>query len=214
MNFKLFIYIIIFQKISSLLILLKKGQERCIMDEFIADNYFVVKYKIFTENKDDITDVLPYLSFKIKDIVNNDILFYRSLDSHKGKFTHFVKSTGLYKLCMYAKVDSPKKIVEKQIFANLKITSDNMEKVDLTNAVKTNDIKDMENKADNIIGLLGQANEIKKAQINTEKDYSLEVISNAKTYRYLSIIQIVISAIIGLIQLNNFRRFLKSKHVV
>ena len=214
MNFKLFIYFIIFQKISSLLILLQKAQERCIIDEFIANHYFVVKYKIFTENKENITDILPFLSFKIKDAVSNDILFYHNLESYKGKFTHSVKKTGLYKLCMYASFETPNKIVSKQIFANLKVSSDNMDKLDLINAIKTNDIERMENKAENIIGLLGQANQIKKSQINTEKDYSLEVISNAKRYKYLNIIQIVITAIIGLIQLNNFRRFLKSKHVV
>ena len=102
MNFKLFIYFIIFQKISSLLILLQKAQERCIIDEFIANHYFVVKYKIFTENKENITDILPFLSFKIKEAVSNDILFYHNLESYKGKFTHSVKKTGLYKLyaCM------------------------------------------------------------------------------------------------------------------
>ena len=89
-----------------------------------------------------------------------------------------------------------------------------MDDFDLTKAIKTNDIERMENKAENIIGLLGQANEIKKSQINTEKEYSLDIISNAKMYRYLNIFQIVISAIIGLIQLNNFRRFLKSKHII
>ena len=115
---------------------------------------------------------------------------------------------------MYASFETPNKIISKQIFANLKVSSDNMDKLDLINAIKTNDIERMENKAENIIGLLGQANQIKKSQINTEKDYSLEVISNAKRYKYLNIIQIVITAIIGLIQLNNFRRFLKSKHVV
>ena len=89
-----------------------------------------------------------------------------------------------------------------------------MDDFDLTKAIKTNDIERMENKAENIIGLLGQANEIKKSQINTEKEYSLDIISNAKMYRYFNIFQIVISAIIGLIQLNNFRRFLKSKHII
>ena len=214
MNFKLIISLIFLKNIYSLSILLQKGQERCIIDEFIENNYFVVKYKIFTENKENITDLLPFLSFKIKEPTTNDILFYHNLENHKGKFTHSVKTTGLYKLCMYTRTDAPNKIVLKQIFANLKITSDNMEKVDLTNAIKENDVEIMENKADNIIGLLGQANEIKKSQINTEKDYSLEVISNAKIYKYLNIIQIVICAIIGIIQLNNFRRFLKSKHVI
>ena len=89
-----------------------------------------------------------------------------------------------------------------------------MEKIDFENVIKNNDIERMENKAENIIGILGQANQIKKSQINTEKFYSMEILSNAKIYKYLNIFQIVVSAIIGLIQLNNFRRFLKSKHVV
>ena len=72
----------------------------------------------------------------------------------------------------------------------------------------------MENKAENIIGLLGQANIIKKSQINSESYYSLETLSNAKMYKYLNLIQIVITAIIGFIQINNFRSFLKSKHIV
>ena len=214
MNFKLFLYIVVFQYISPLLILLNKGQERCIIDEFIENNYFVVKYKIFTENKENIDDILPFLSLKVKDTENNDVLYYHSLISSKDKFSHSVKSTGLYKICIYTRTDAPNKIRDNKIFAQLRITSDNMDDFDLTKAIKTNDIERMENKAENIIGLLGQANEIKKSQINTEKEYSLDIISNAKMYRYLNIFQIVISAIIGLIQLNNFRRFLKSKHII
>ena len=159
-------------------------------------------------------DILPFLSLKVKDTENNDVLYYHSLISSKDKFSHSVKSTGLYKICIYTRTDAPNKIRENKIFAQLRITSDNMDDIDLTKAIKTNDIERMENKAENIIGLLGQANEIKKSQINTEKEYSLDIISNAKMYRYLNIFQIVISAIIGLIQLNNFRRFLKSKHII
>ena len=214
MNFKLIIYFIIFQNILSISILLQKGQERCIIDEFIEDNFFVVKYKIFTENKENITQILPFLSLKIKEAETNKFLVYHSLNGYKGKFSQSFKKTGLYKLCIYTKLDAPDEIINKKVFANLKITSDNMEKIDLSNAIKTDDVERMENKAENIIGLLGQANEIKKSQINREKDYSLETISNAKMYKYLNIIQIVVSAFIGLIQLNNFRRFLKSKHVI
>ena len=214
MYFKLFVSFIIVNNISSISILLQKGQERCIIDEFIEETYFVVKYKIFTENKENITDILPFINLKIKDSESNDVLFLHSLTNYKGKFSHEAKKTGLYKLCMYTKTDAPNKIKEKKIFANLKITSDNMEKIDFTNAIKSNDINRLENTAENLLGLLGQANEIKKSQINNEKDYSLEIISNAKIYKYLNIIQIVISAIIGLIQLNNFRRFLKSRHIV
>ena len=214
MNFKLIIFFYIFQYVFSISMLLRKGQEQCIIDEFIEDNYFVVKYKIFTENKEDVKDILPFISLKIKDAETNDYIFYNSLNTHKGKFSHSVKETGLYKICVYAKADCPDKILEKKVFANIKITSDNMEKIDLTDAIKNKDIESMENKAENIIGLLGQANIIKKSQINSENYYSIETLSNAKMYKYLNIIQIIISAIIGLIQINNFRRFLKSKHIV
>ena len=214
MYIKLILYFIIFQNIFSLSILLEKGQERCIIDEFLRNNYFVVKYKIFTENKEYINDLLPFISLNIKVAETNEVLFYHSLTLPKSKFSHSVKNIGLYKICVYTKTDAPNKIKEKKVFANLKITSDNMEKIDLDSVIKNNDVERMENKAENIIGILGQANQIKKSQINTEKYYSMEILSNAKMYKYLNIIQIVVSAIIGLIQLNNFRRFLKSKHVV
>ena len=214
MYIKLILYFIIFQNIFSLSILLEKGQERCIIDEFLRNNYFVVKYKIFTENKENNNDLLPFISLNIKVAETNEVLFYHSLTLPKSKFSHSVKNIGLYKICVYTKTDAPNKIKEKKVFANLKITSDNMEKIDLDSLIKNNDVERMENKAENIIGILGQANQIKKSQINTEKYYSMEILSNAKMYKYLNIIQIVVSAIIGLIQLNNFRRFLKSKHVV
>ena len=214
MYIKLILYFIIFKNIFSLSILLEKGQERCIIDEFLKNNYFVVKYKIFTENKENINDLLPFISLNIKVAETNEVLFYHSLTLPKSKFSHSVKNIGLYKICVYTKKDAPNKIKEKKVFANLKITSDNMEKIDLDSVIKNNDVERMENKAENIIGILGQANQIKKSQINTEKYSSMEILSNAKMYKYLNIIQIVVSAIIGLIQLNNFRRFLKSKHVV
>ena len=43
-------------------------------------------------------DILPFLSLKLKDTENNDILYYHSLISSKDKFSHSVKSTGLYKI--------------------------------------------------------------------------------------------------------------------
>ena len=214
MYFKLIIFVYVFQNIWSISMLLRKGYEQCIIDEFIKDNYFVIKYKIFTENKDNINDLLPFISLKIKEAETNDYLFYHTINSPKSKFSHSVIETGLYKICVYVKTTCPDKLLEQKVFANIKITSDNMEKIDLTEAIKNKDIESMENKAENIIGLLGQANIIKKSQINSESYYSLETLSNAKMYKYLNLIQIVITAIIGFIQINNFRNFLKSKHIV
>ena len=214
MYFILIIYFILLQYVISISILLEKGKEQCIIDEFIENNYFVIKYKIFTEDNIQINDLLPKFILRVKNAESNRVIYYHTLSAQKSKFSHTVESTGLYKLCMYVKTDVPNSFLRHKIYANLKITSDNMEKMDLTNAIKSNDVERMEDKADNIIDLLSKANDKKKSKINNEKENSLVTISNAKMYKYLNMIQIIISAIIGLIQLNNFRRFLKSKHIV
>ena len=100
------------------------------------------------------------------------------------------------------------------IYANLKITSDNMDKNDYSNAIKNDDVDRMRRKADSIIRIINQASEKQKNQIKDENENSYDTLSNTKMYKYLNIGQIVVSIIIGLIQLNNFRKFLKSKNIV
>ena len=56
MYFILLIYFILLQYVISISILLEKGKEQCIIDEFIENNYFVIKYKIFTEDNIQIND--------------------------------------------------------------------------------------------------------------------------------------------------------------
>ena len=97
MNFKLIISLIFLKNISSLSILLQKGQERCIIDEFIENNYFVIKYKIFTEDNIQINDLLPKFILRVKNAESNRVIYYHTLSAQKSKFSHTVESTGLYK---------------------------------------------------------------------------------------------------------------------
>ena len=108
----------------------------------------------------------------------------------------------------------PKEMMKLKIFVNLKITSDNMEKNDFTNAIKSEDINKMQRQADSIIRLINHATEIQKEQIHDESEKSLDTLSNAKMYKYLNLGQVVISIIIGLVHFINFRKFLKSKNIV
>ena len=89
-----------------------------------------------------------------------------------------------------------------------------MEKNDFTKVIKSEDVNRMERKADSIIRIIKQATEVQKEKINVENENSLNTLSNAKIYKYLNFGQVVIAGIIGLIQLNNFRKFLKSKNIV
>ena len=213
-NHSIFLLFFLFQYISPLLLLLKSDQEKCLIDEFLGKKYFVVKHKIFTEDKRDLKIFLPNLHFVIRDAETNRPIYNRYFTEVKGKITHKVEKTGLYKVCIYLNKIYNKEMLNTKIYANLKITSDNMEKNDLSNAIKNDDVFRMGKKADTIIEIVNHVSELQDEQIKYENENSLETLSNAKMYKYLNLGQVVITAIIGLIQLNNFRRFLKSKNIV
>ena len=208
------ILILLFSYISPLLFILKEGQERCIIDEFIEKSYFVVKHKFFTEDKRDLKVFLPNYHFYVREAETNKIIYQSYFSNVKDKISRKVEKSGFYKICVYVNQRLPKDLKNLTVYANLRITSDNMDKNDFTNAIKSEDAERMEKKADTIIRIINHASEIQNEKITVENENSLDTLANAKMYKYFSFGQVIISALIGLVQLNNFRRFLKSKNVV
>ena len=208
------IFIFLFNYISSLLFILKDGQERCIIDEFIEKSYFVVKHKFFTEDKRDLKVFLPNYHFYVREAETNKIVYQSYFSDVKGKISRKVEKSGFYKLCVFVNQKLPNDLKKMTVYANLKIASDNMDKNDFTNSIKTEDAERMEKKADSIIRIINHASEIQNEQITVENEHSLDTLANAKLYKYFNLGQVVVAALIGLVQLNNFRRFLKSKNVV
>ena len=211
---KILILFILFENITSLLFLLKKGEERCLIDEFLEQNFFVVKHKIFTEDKKNLTTFLPNIRLIVRSVDTNKMIYNSYLKSVKGKISDKVQEAGYYKVCLYVNKNIPKVMSEMKIYANLKITSDNMEKSDFSNKIKSEDVNRMYKKATSILKIISQSNEYQKEQINIENENSLLTLSNTKIYKYLNLGQIFVSAIIGIIQMNNFRKFLKSRNIV
>ena len=208
------IFIFLFSNISPLLFILKEGEERCIIDEFIEKSYFVVKHKFFTEDKRDLKVFLPNFHFYVREAETNKIVYQSYFSDVKDKISRKVEKSGLYKICVFVNNHLPKDLKKMTIYANLRITSDNMDKNDFTNAIKSEDAERMESKADNIMRIINHASEIQNEQINVENEHSLDTLANAKMYKYFSFGQVIVAALIGLVQLNNFRRFLKSRNVV
>ena len=208
------IFIFLFSYSSPLLFIIKEGEERCLIDEFIEKSYFVVKHKFFTEDKRDLKVFLPNLHFYVREAETNKIIYQSYFSNAKDKISRKVEKSGLYKICVFVNNKLPKKMKEMTIYANLRITSDNMDKNDFTNAIKTEDAERMERKADTIMRIINHASEIQNEQITIENEHALNTLSNAKMYKYFNFGQVIVAALIGLVQLNNFRRFLKSKIVV
>ncbi len=211
---KIIILFILFENISSLLFVLKKGDERCLIDEFLEQNFFVVKHKVFTEDKKNLTKFLQNIRLIVRSVDTNKQIYNNYLLSVKDKITQKVQEGGLYRVCLYVNKNIPREMSEMKIYANLKITSDNMEKSDFSNKIKSEDVSRMYKKATSILKIISQSNEYQKEQINVENENSLLTLSNTKIYKYLNLGQIFVSAIIGIIQMNNFRKFLKSRNIV
>ena len=51
-------------------------------------------------------------------------------------------------------------------------------------------------------------------QLNDENEFSTQTLTNANFYKYLTYIQVGVTFIIGIVQICNFKRFLKSLHVI
>ena len=150
----------------------------------------------------------------MREAETNKIIYQSYFSNVKDKISRKVEKSGLYKVCVFVNNKLPKDLKQSTIYANLKITSDNMDKNDFTKAIKTEDAERMERKADSILRIINHASEIQNEQITVENEHSLDTLANAKLYKYFNLGQVIVAALIGLVQLNNFRRFLKSKNVV
>lgn len=53
-----------------------------------------------------------------------------------------------------------------------------------------------------------------KEELDAEKFSAEETIKSTKWYKTLTFIQIIVALIVGIIQLNNFRRFLKNSRII
>ena len=76
------------------------------------------------------------------------------------------------------------------------------------------DVIDMYNKTDYIKDLSSNIISSQNSQMEIETESSLDTIYYTKWYRYIAYTQIFITVIVGLVQLNNLRMFLKSQHVI
>ena len=204
----------LFNLINSLLFPLYEGDERCLIDEFYEDSYFVIKYKVYAEDRRDFKKYLKHFRIYIKDAESNLVLDNRPVNDVKDKITQKVSKFGLYKICIAVNPRLPEELQELNIFGYLKIGSDNMDKTDMTNVIDKKDIYRMKRKSDTIVNLIEDASEVQKERAERTSENSYETLSNARIYKYFNLGQVIISVIIGLIHLLNFKKFLKSKNIV
>ena len=211
--FKIFIlFFSINTVLSALIFKLNQNEEQCFYEDFFSETSIIFKWKIFTHSQENVTSILPSISIIVT--LDDNIIYETKLTSKKSKVTFTVNNDGIYKICVKRKKYNGKDSPKEQVYANLKISSIYSIGVDLTDAVSYEDIGTFYNKTYSIRELTDGILNYQNSQMEMETTSSQETIYYTKWYRYITLTQVVLTIIIGLTQLNNFRRFLKSQHVI
>ena len=135
--------------------------------------------------------------------------------STKDKLTYDIAEAGLYEVCIKTSQYSKVRDLREDLFVNIKMNPDyNEEDPMMSNAINSEDVNSIAIKAKQIVTISKPIIEGQENQLEKENEHSIKTLENAKLYKYLAFAQIAVTVFIGLIQVYNFRRFLKSQHVI
>ena len=200
---------------SSLLFKIKSTDPYCLGGEYNENSVLFLKYKIFTPQRKDLSLVTPYLTLYFQNVKTKQKLDSQHIFINKGKFTFKTKEAGLYDICILTHRYSVISDLKEDLFVNFKISPYYSDEESLiNNPINTKDVNYVTQKVKQAISLTKPIIENQKNQLEDENEHSLKTLSNASFYKYLTLVQVIITIVIGLIQICNFRRFLKSQHVI
>ena len=200
---------------SSLLFKIKDSNYHCIGGEFLGNSILVMKYRLFTPSRKDLAKVIPTLTISLKNVKQNRMLYSQHVYTVKDKITYDIDEAGLYEVCIKTAQFSKVRDLKEDLFVNIKMNPDyNDEDPMISNAINSEDVNSIATKAKQIVSIAKPIIEGQENQLEKENEHSIKTLDNAKLYKYLAFAQITVTVFIGLIQVYNFRRFLKSQHVI
>ena len=201
---------------SSLLFKIRSLQPHCLGGEFNENTVLVLKYKLFTNSRKDLSKVLPHLVIHFNNVNKQIKLNSENIFINKGKFTFNIKEAGLYEVCIQVFKYSVISDLEEELFVSFKMNTKNYDEEDdlLLNAINTKDVDSVSHKINEIKRLTKPIIDDQLNQMEIENKNSLNTLSNTSYYKYITYAQLIITIFIGLFQIYNFKKFLKSQHVI
>ena len=200
---------------SALVFQILPQEEKCIIDEFFQDSIFILKYK-YSSLYETTLSLEAYFQINIYYLDDNINIIHEPIQSAKGKRAVQVPKTGLYKICVYLKrpvfrYDWKNNLV----FFSMKIMSSSAEGQEaLSKAIKSQDVDSIKTKAKEVLKLTKPIIEFQKNQLRSENEGSKETLANTRKYKYMTFGQLIVTIIIGVIQVHNFWKFIKSQHII
>ena len=197
---------------SHLLFKLEPNSPQCYVDELFEESVMMIKWKIYTPSKLDVSPILMDRVIFAASEDDKEEVFQTVPNVAKGKGSFTAKKEGLYRICViYRTHKSP---LKETIYMNMRFGSDNMDEPKLNEALQSKDVSNLEGKANQVLELAKPIIERQKSDLEMENFNASETIKTTKWYKYLTFIQIGLCVAIGLVQVNNFRKYLKSLNII
>ncbi len=96
---KYFLLLFLIKTISSaLLFKINPSEEQCFYEELFSETSIILKWKIFTHSKENVTSILPTISIIVSFENSGNIVYESKLISKKSKATFTVNEDGAYKI--------------------------------------------------------------------------------------------------------------------
>ena len=201
--------------LNSLLFKITDSEMHCVGGEFLGNSILVVKYRLFTSSRKSLGQVIPTLSINLRNVKQDKLIYSQHIFMVKDKITYSIEEDGLYEVCIKTNQFSKVKDLNEDLFVNIKMNPDYTdEESKISNAVNSDDLGIISQKAKQIVEIAKPIIQGQEHQLKRENEHSIKTLENANFYKYLAFIQIAITIFIGLIQMFNFKRFLKSQHVI
>jgi uncharacterized protein YciU (UPF0263 family) len=197
------IILILLMNINSLFFDLRSHSERCYIEQIFDDSIILIKYKIFTFEKDGENFIKSNITDFYLRVYNEagQTIFAHTVKKFKDKVSFQSQQNSYHKICIEAIGGSQE--ARGKIYFQLKISSEQKHK-QFEQTIKTEDIKNMHQE---LISIVKKGDKVIKRQENClidEDDIAKMQINDSKLYYSLSVLQVVIIGFTCLYNLYNF----------
>lgn len=200
---------------SSLKFKLEPSRERCYIEELYDESILIVKWKltgIDETNAQRFQHILGSIHITVKNDGGNIIYIEESPKNLKGKLSYKSSEEGTYKICV--RMDSTWSNPREEILMGIKLYSDNADEPELKNAIKSEELNDMQKNVQVILQLGRNINERQSREISEEDRMAQLQLKSGNKFYYMCIVQVILVSLVGIYQLISFRKFLVSQNII
>lgn len=212
----LFILINVKFAFSSLYFDIVQNKPKCFIEHlYDMNSAILLKWRVLffnTVKEEEKQNILKNIILYVYEEDSSKLIFQHSPDKEKSKTTFAPKKEGGYIICVAYKETF--KNAPNYVQMNLKIHTEMEIDPNFDTAIKTEDVNKLNAEMISLSNKLKPIIQRQTDELEAEKFSAEETIKSTKWYKALTFIQIIVALIVGIIQLNNFRRFLKNSRII